>query len=310
MSTVTASSIAQPISEEKGPIRRTKSTHENWDNAWLDGMGNQTVREDFQAFIIQVDRFSQQFRKQKYAEHFLTMADPCEALLDLITASHPPEDVLVATLSGSLKTILNQIILKKSGKAKVKQFGEATNNTNNALQKFVHSLQSAIRKYEYNPEKQERIENSPRSALTHLETVDELRIRIKRLRQPPCKRTFKDNCKHALFSDPILMILGILCYGLGIGALGCSSWYKVERRLWAWVGPFTFIGIGTILILKSYFANLERNDWGKYGRESGYHFGTPPSTPLTLSPKSSVKIFNLSGARTNRNSSHYQVLPG
>lgn len=105
---------------------------------WTDDLP-QPIHQHFQTLVNATMEMHEAFGcKEKYAMLFMMMADPLEAFLNVINSSTATEDVFVATLSGSLQTILAQLNAKKVGKDQNDVFIRCIGAVTNALKDFVN----------------------------------------------------------------------------------------------------------------------------------------------------------------------------
>lgn len=234
--------------------------------SWLIRIPNQNVRASFSNFVSNLVDFSNQFRKEKYAHYFFVMADPMDQLFEFIVSPKPPEDVLVATLSGSLKTSLNLLTARKNGKHKNAEFMQLSGRVNDGLGTFITSLQDAIRRNaelkedsDIERKKSTGAKKNVNRRKTHVDSDPMLLKKIDRLRDPPSKPTVLSKFRSGLFNSPLIMIAGIVLCGCACGAFGCTEWYSIERVVWAWVGPFVVLGIGLALLGRGYYVSHIKN---------------------------------------------------
>lgn len=122
-----------------------KAVDADFDSSWLANIPNQSAKHDFQVLVNTLASFSSRFRNIKYVIYFRTMIDPLKVFLNTLYEKQPPEDVMVATLSGCIKSSLSLLILKKSGKNRLQEFSNYSRDSKKAVQQFVTSLQRAIR---------------------------------------------------------------------------------------------------------------------------------------------------------------------
>merc|ERR1712228_642534 len=142
--------------------------------------------------------FSNTFRKRKYVIRFNRMADPLDILLGYIFGPEPPEDVLVAQLSGILKTALDEIISYKTGRKNQQKFLQQSQSTRTALETLINAIQRAIRTYKEIKEGISRASTDQLSLVsnkscTYTDSESDLKEKISSLRRPPRKSTIMEN---------------------------------------------------------------------------------------------------------------------
>ncbi len=119
---------------------------------WTSGLSHCNVSTDFNMLVNEVTGFRRGFQKEKYLESFAKLVLPLQEMQRFVVANKPPSDVVVATISGAVQTIFEELRVKKSGRQRQAEFGKCILNCQKSLSTFIHSLQSAIRKYEENEE--------------------------------------------------------------------------------------------------------------------------------------------------------------
>ena len=89
-----------------------KSHHQG---SWILKLANENIRLNFQSFVLSLVHLRENFWGEKYSPPLWNMADTCLKVLEVLKDSKPPEDVMVSTLSGVLRTQLNQYNMIKEG---------------------------------------------------------------------------------------------------------------------------------------------------------------------------------------------------
>lgn len=233
--------------------------------------------QDFQNLVINIHAFSSEFRTGKYAQIFLLMADPLEAFQTLLLDRKIPQDVMVSTLSGCIRTLLEQIIGAKSGRKKHQEFTRHTKEVSVALTTFVNGVQASIRELADRQEagnttniRPSQLHTATVRALVTMKTKEELSAMIEELRLPPKDPTVQETFQNALAFYPHFTLLGVLFFAAAIASLGCSSWYadRVKSSYKTYIGPILEFLVGGVLIAVGYIKarrNLRKITKTKYG---------------------------------------------
>lgn len=219
--------------------------------SWLESVPQLTVQNEFQDLVLKLHSFSAEQRHVKYAEVFLVMADPLDSFLSVLHSSQPPQDVMVATLSGCLRTLLQQLMSKKTGLRGNAKFTLYCQQVSMSLTKFVGLLQEALRAYQIRSDTRS---GEVRLGLTTLLSHDELHLKINDLRKIPAHPQISQLFWMSLSEYPIFTQAGLLLIFVAIGSIICSSWYSSEidyKRL-MYIIPATEAGIGLVLMVIGY----------------------------------------------------------
>lgn len=234
---------------------------------WPEGLTNCNVMADFQGLVNILAEFHDRFHKPKYQGIFTVLSDPMLALLDTLCAEKPPEDVFVSTLSGSIQSQLQLLMLLKKGNYKSEAFYTFANRLVQALTTFVNSMQVGIRRY--------RTEGPSAAAahqrLTHIEDVASLRAKILRLDCKPHQPTFNGVFRGALAKYTFISVIGLLLLAFGSGAglqagLGAlfSEGITVGNGLdVSWFMPAVLFAVGLFLVNIAFFRS-RRKSWAEY----------------------------------------------
>lgn len=251
--------------------------------SWTSKVPQCDCPQKFQNLVISLCNFSREFRSGKYAEVFLVMADPLDAFLALLLARSVPHDVMVSTLSGSIRTLQNQLIGRKKGRRDIIRFTRHTQQVSVALTAFVNALQSAIRQHAVLAQQagEEGIASPvhrPSRALVKTESPTTLRNMIRELRDPPIAPNCPAICQHALSEYPHFSIIGLLLLCVAISTLLCSSWYRVSGDItvdWlTYLAPFLEIIIGVGCLTTGFWKssnNMHKLTQGKWSGVTERH---------------------------------------
>jgi len=234
---------------------------------WPEGVLNCNVMADFQGLVNILAEFHERFHKPKYQAIFAVLSDPMLALLDTLCAEKPPEDVFVSTLSGSIQSQLQLLMLLKRGNYKSEAFYTFANRLVQALTTFVNSMQVGIRRF--------RTEGpsagGERQRLTHTEEVSTLKAKILQLDSKPHQPTFNGMFRGALAKYTFISVTGLLLLAFGAGAglqagLGAlfGEGISVGNGLdVSWFMPAVMFAVGLFLVNLSFFRS-RRKSWAEY----------------------------------------------
>jgi len=222
--------------------------------SWLDSVPHLNVQNEFQDLVQKLYAFSADERHIKYAEIFLVMADPLDSFRALMTSPQPPQDVMVATLSGCLRTLLQQLMSRKTGLRGNKKFTQHCQQVSMALAKFVSLMQEALRAYQSRPPEQASRHSEVKMGLTNLLSQEELRNMINDLREIPTQPKVSQLFWMSLSEFPLFTQTGLLLIFISIGAIICSTWYSsaIEEKRLMYIVPSVMAGAGIFLIFIGY----------------------------------------------------------
>lgn len=228
--------------------------------SWITQVPNQTVREAFQGFIMHLYEFSNTFRKRKYVIRFHRMADPLDILLGQIFAPAPPEDVLIAQLSGILKTALDELLSYKAGRKNQQTFLQLSQRTRTALETLINTIQGAMRAYKEITEGTSGSATSGNKLQTScvtFEPYESLKEKISSLRRPPRKSTVMENIQRMAYRATWYVIVALISWGLAFGELSCTAVYQIKHSIMWFLWPSGFFLFGLIVMMVAYLKERE-----------------------------------------------------
>ena len=114
---------------------------------WVASLTNCNVSACYQTLINNVHSFHAVFGTGKYSPLFTKLVIPLEELLEVLQRFSPPEDVMVATLSGVIQTAFDELRLSKGGRKNMRQFSNCLVSSEKSLTTFIHALQGGIRQW-------------------------------------------------------------------------------------------------------------------------------------------------------------------
>lgn len=127
---------------------------------WINGLNNCNVYSQFNNLVNAVTHFNEQFSKAKYQDTFSKISMPFSEILRCIQSPKPPSDVMVATISGVIQTMFEELRMKKNGRQRLGEFSKAILHCQKSLTTFIHTLQTGIRMCEKKHERKLSVSES------------------------------------------------------------------------------------------------------------------------------------------------------
>jgi len=241
-----------------------------WTDSWITAVESVAIRQKFQAFLTALHAFAQAFRSAKYAEMFLSMASPVQALLLMLRMDDPPQDVMIATLSGCITTQLDQITHCKSGRRKQTEFLTHIKAVSVTLTKLVAGLQEGIRLDKKRDDPQQKLRpGSLNRSMVELFPYSKLVQMVNDLMLPPEPPSLREIFMSTLQAFPLLILLGCGLICVAGGSLMCAAWYQ-EIKFWSILVPSVEFFFGVTLIalafIKSYLLRQKKDEAGLFAK--------------------------------------------
>jgi hypothetical protein len=182
---------------------------------------------------------------------FTRLYEPSTFLLEMLIREAVPSDVEIATVSGSLKTLLKQLGSLKRGSDRVTLFQNRLYEVQESLSKLISSIQQGLREKADSISREElekfkklsvsayalgkspssggvyhKINHAVSESQTWPESVTQIRTQIDYLLMEPDPPTCMQTIIHAFRFQTAMMAIGLFLIAMACGIFTCSSWYN------------------------------------------------------------------------------------